>query len=462
MKRSAKPGLAAFIGLFLALSILPSAGMLAAPTTRAVGNEQLALWPQLHTADGGWNRAYLSEVSDYLADHIAFRHSFATLYARLCSGVFGTLPGEDVVLGREGWLYYAETLPDYQGTARLTRRQCWAAARALALVQEYCQGQGVDFVFTIAPNKNSIYPQYMPARYRPAASPGNASRLADCLRQQGVAYVDLFSVLRQEAGQTQLYFAWDSHWNNLGAALAADALTDALGRGPEDDRGGYSLQPSHLGDLYAMAYPAGTELEPDAVFEKGFTFTYPNGLRSAEDITIRTRNPDAGGSLLLFRDSFGNALYPFLAQRYGAACISRAMPYNLTYLEREQADTLVIELVERNLRWLVERPTRMPAPVRQVDQSWQPGDFAASAVCTEAADLEGYVEVTGRIRCPGLDPDSPIYLRGADGLVYEATPAGEGEEPFTLYLPAAAADGRLELAVRAGGVWQAAPLDLTR
>ena len=184
MKRSAKPGLAAFIGLFLALSILPSAGMLAAPTTRAVGNEQLALWPQFHTADGGWNRAYLSEVSDYLADHIAFRHSFATLYARLCSGVFGTLPGEDVVLGREGWLYYAETLPDYQGTAQLTQRQCWAAARALALIQEYCQGQGVDFVFTIAPNKNSIYPQYMPARYRPAASPGNASRLADCLEEE--------------------------------------------------------------------------------------------------------------------------------------------------------------------------------------------------------------------------------------------------------------------------------------
>ena len=104
----------------------------------------------------------------------------------------------------------------------------------------------------------------------------------------------------------------------------------------------------------------------------------------------------------------------------------------------------------------------MPAPVRQVDQSWQPGDFAASAVCTEAAGLEGYVEVTGHIRCPGLDPDSPIYLQGADGLVYEATPAGEGEEPFTLYLPAAAADGRLELAVRAGGVWQAAPLDLIR
>ena len=37
MKRSAKPGLAAFIGLFLALSILPSAGMLAAPTHPGCG-----------------------------------------------------------------------------------------------------------------------------------------------------------------------------------------------------------------------------------------------------------------------------------------------------------------------------------------------------------------------------------------------------------------------------------------
>ena len=166
MKRSAKPGLAAFIGLFLALSILPSAGMLAAPTTRAVGNEQLALWPQLHTADGGWNRAYLSEVSDYLADHIAFRHELITLHSRLCGTLFGTLPNQEVVLGKDGWLYYADTLADYQRIGQMSGRESWAAARALYLMQEYCRQQGVRFLFTVAPNKNSLYPEAMPARFR--------------------------------------------------------------------------------------------------------------------------------------------------------------------------------------------------------------------------------------------------------------------------------------------------------
>ena len=65
-----------------------------------------------------------------------------------------------------------------------------------------------------------------------------------------------------------------------------------------------------------MVYPAGDLLEDDAVFDRAFRFTYPNGLRSAEDITIRTQNEGETGSLLMFRDSFGSSLAPLLAEGY--------------------------------------------------------------------------------------------------------------------------------------------------
>ncbi len=448
MKQIGKRGLLAFTGGFLLLCLLPSAGMLFAPAQEAVGNEHLSAMPVLRDAEGGWNRDYLSELSSYLADHIAFRHQLITLDSQINGVLFATLPNEDVLLGRDGWLYYTETLPDYQGVDLLTERECWAAARTLWLIEEYCRERGVAFLFTVAPNKNSLYPEAMPARYAPSGQPGNAARIADRLEEMGVPYLDLFSLLAEE--DRVLYYRTDSHWNSLGAALAGDALCEALGKVDTPFFGGsYQMAASHRGDLYEMVYPAGTLLEENAVFDRPFTFSYPNGIRSAEDITIRTENPAQSGSLLMFRDSFGNDLYPFMAERFGAACFSRAMPYNLSYLEREGDDTLVVEIVERNLRWLVERPAVMPAPVREPTSGWPANGTAVAAAGTaaESSNLPGYIEVSGTVDCVAMDADSPIYLRTADGWVYEALSAGEGENPFTAYLPAGAADGGLELGI---------------
>ena len=53
------------------------------------------------------------------------------------------------------------------------------------------------------------------------------------------------------------------------------------------------------------------------------------------------------GRLLLCRDSFGNALHPFLAEDFREAIITRQMPYPLEQVQ--EGDTVIIEIVERNL-----------------------------------------------------------------------------------------------------------------
>lgn len=461
MKQAAKLGLSAFVAAFLFLCLLPSVGMLVAPTQEEAGNEHLTALPSLQDPEGNWNKAYLSDLSDYLADHIAFRHQLITLHSQLCGAVFGTLPNEDVLLGKDGWLYYTDTLADYQGVDLLSQRQRYSAARVLALMEEYCQQRGVNFLFTIAPNKNSLYPEAMPARYHRSTQPGNAEGIAAYLAEMDVPYADLFQLFQSQ--DQVLYFRTDSHWNNLGAALAGEAICNALGKNQASFWGqNYTMNPSHRGDLYEMAYPAGTLLEEDAVFTQAFSFTYQQGFRSPEDITIRTQNPDQTGSILMFRDSFGNALHPFIAQWYGSACFSRAMPYNLTYLDREGATTLVIEIVERNVRWLIERPAIMPAPIRQESpEEWQQdGTVAAAGTRTPSMELEGYEEITGTIQCDGLDTDSSIFLLGQDGKVYEAFPAGDRETPFTAFLPTQAVGDSLQLMVFVEGQKKSCTLSL--
>ena len=121
-----------------------------------------------------------------------------------------------------------------------------------------------------------------------------------------------------------------------------------------------------------------------------------------------------------------------MAESFGTACFSRAMPYDLTLLQSERADTLIIELVERNLVRLAAQPPIMPGPVRQLTAS----EKAVSAQITLAqreSKLDGCVQYTGTLSCEAMDWDSPIYLL-LDGAAYEACPTETG---FSLHAPAA-------------------------
>ena len=84
------------------------------------------------------------------------------------SALFHTSAQPDVTLGKNGWLYYTETLDDYTGADLLTHRQAWCVARSLALAQRYVEECDGVFTFTIAPNKISLYPQFAPSRLVPA------------------------------------------------------------------------------------------------------------------------------------------------------------------------------------------------------------------------------------------------------------------------------------------------------
>ena len=67
-----------------------------------------------------------------------------------------------MILGSDGWLYYAPTLADYTRSEPMTERELWCAARTLALLQEYVEGRGGQFLFTVAPDKSSLYGGHMP------------------------------------------------------------------------------------------------------------------------------------------------------------------------------------------------------------------------------------------------------------------------------------------------------------
>ena len=429
------------LGAFLAVCLVPSVGMLVLPPQEAATNQVLAPPPQLRKADGSLNPTVLNETADYVADHLGLRQEIITANAALNAALFGVSTQDQVVLGREGWLYYAETIPDHLGTEPMSEGALFGAARSLALLQEYVQSQGARLYVTVAPNKATLYPQYLPDLGTPLPGESNLERLIPLLEGEGLSYVDLYTPLSQ-AGEI-LYYRTDSHWTEPGAALAHDVLVEAMGKTDQTPFYGGATQPGpgKRGDLYEMLYPAGAGLEESPVYQRGYAFTYARPMRSPEDQLIETASSKSG-RLLMYRDSFGNSLHTYLADAYGAALFSRSMPYDLSLLPQFQPDTVLLEICERNLDWWGQQAPIFPAPIRALQGTPPVGEAQPTLSVQSDGRLPGMLRVEGVLR-GAVDETSPIYVQSG-GVLYEACPVGDRSAgvPFALYVPQEGWDGR--------------------
>ncbi len=413
-----------FASLCLVLCAALSLGMLAFGPAEAAANERLANKPKLQQK-GKWNTNYLSDLANYVSDRFFLRQELITTRSR-AAALLGSSTVKDVLLGKDGWLYYAPTLGDYCGTERRSDGELAAAARDLALMQEYCEGMGARFLFVSAPNKNTLYPQAMPG-YR-ASGLHDIHRLFPLLEAEGVHYADLYTefATRQET----LYFAHDSHWNSRGAALAADVINASFGRGSAYFAAPFEGETRHDGDLYEMLYPAAEDPETDPVCGLALRCTRQGSDTRPDSITINTVGGESG-TLLAFRDSFGNSLYPYLADSFAKARFSRMTAYDLLLVEELDADCVLVELVERNLSYLLQNVPVMPAPERPLpDRADAAGELSLTRKEADKAP-EGCVLVQGKLE--ESMTGRRVYL-SAGSRCWEAFLLEEGG--FAAYLPA--------------------------
>ena len=442
-----KKGKLIYCILFFAICLCPSLGMLVTKQETSSENRQLSEFPSPKTEEGKINVEWLSQAGDYFQEHFAFRNELVTGNALIHGRLLETSTADGVIQGKNGWLYYKDSLDDYLGQELLSDRSLFNIAHMLSMTQQALEEKGVNFLFTIAPNKNSLYGDNMPYYDKLKVSDQtNRENLEGWLKTEKVAYADLYQALMEE--DEVLYHARDSHWNNKGAVLAADVLMDALGKDHDSYEGeSYTVRRDYTGDLDTMLYPLASTADDEIYYDKETTYATVEEIQSNFDPRITTVNPVKEGSLVMYRDSFGNALLPYMADAYANAYFSRGIPYQLMDVETHSADTVIIERAERFLPEMSQFPPVLTAKEISLteDQELQGSD---GAIDVKIKPQGMTAQLSGRIKEGLLDTDSRIYLK-VNGSVYEAFPMDVKVEEnlddngFCLYLPSelVAADG---------------------
>ncbi len=351
-----------------------------------------------------------------------------------------------IVRGRDGFDFYArEFAPAIQRGARpATEAELELWRRCLEAQRDRCKRLGAEFVFVLAPNKESIYPDKWPATHV-VVGPTRLDQLAAWLRQKSdLEFVDLRPALRAEREFDRpeeddfVYYRLGSHFTWRAGLASWNAIAAELNRKFDLvrplPRGDYEIQPSDDGaddTLWDRSYVSDLVRQkrwrswPRADF--GFRLEYDAALRGASSTSSDPTLP----TCLFVHDSFGPWMMPFAARSFSTmhAVWTQQMPRHL--IERHRPDVVIQEATERVL-------------------AWDPIESVADFEPVSAADFETYepiADATESERSNSPEAQKPrVFAAGADGVIRVPIPTPPDGSLLALHLSVAApAEGLLVL-----------------
>ncbi|HSW13616.1 MAG TPA: hypothetical protein VLI06_12300 [Solimonas sp.] len=327
-----RPGQALTIGWIVLLLLAPASAWLAGLRAQLVENRPLAPLPQ-PTSEALRKPAFYRQLSQALLEHNPLRSHSLLLKTRFEMKAFLSLATLEVVPGEQGWLALRASLErDCRDEAALAA----SVSAAMAWISGL-RDSGKPVFLTVAPDKESIYPDYVPRLHSPEAECVRRSNalVRAGLRQGGAAYIDLFEILQQGRRQARpLYSAGDTHWTGYGSTLAARAMIERISPGLLDGARPAKFDESQVHpDLFRMGGLADHETR------ERWAWTLGSG-----------RQPDRR-RLLVIHDSFFNITRDQFESPYPAVQYLHWNDLNPERLQQEvaAAEVVLIETVERSL-----------------------------------------------------------------------------------------------------------------
>jgi hypothetical protein len=360
--------------LFGLLICLPSFDAVFQLDNAPIPNEkrQPAPFPEFRTS--AQVRDFVGGLTAWFDDHFGFRRRLVRTNNHWKHQLFGTNEKE-VLEGRDGWLYFTacEMLDNCLGHSRWTEKDLENWQKLLEKRRDWLARRGCKYLFVIAPDKHSVYPEHLPEWCAKAVKPGKADQFFEHMKAHSTVIVaDLRKPLKQAKTEGLVYWKTDSHWNAFGAFTACQAIIDRLShemptvRPLSPDVFEHASWDPAPGDLAILMGDAGftepshisfiprpplTKIEPTpdpAILPKHW-------LKDTEPKV--SRNERGQAKAIVFRDSFGEPWRGIMDQNFKETIYIWEHYLEPELIEREKPDVVITEIVERIFN--IEEPIKL-------------------------------------------------------------------------------------------------------
>ena len=312
---------------------------------------------------------YPPEYEAYFNDHFGFRNWLINWHNRMKVKWLGEISTRRMVKGKDGWYFFTgDMILEYccRATEPFSRDELMQWQRKVEQWRDWLAQRKTKFLLVIVPNKHTVYSEYLPEWVTRIGDKSRLEQLVEHMKEHSdIELLDLRDALFAAKKDGRLHHRTDTHWNDRGAYVAYREIMLRLGRWFENvkpkPRSSFIVNTvtGRGGDLAVLMGQERSIKEDRVVFEPatprcaqkvdpGELMTMETWARDAEPVV--TECP--GGEIkraVVFRDSYCNALIPFLSEHFGRVTYIWRHELNPRIIEHEQPDIVIFEVLERML-----------------------------------------------------------------------------------------------------------------
>jgi alginate O-acetyltransferase complex protein AlgJ len=330
-------------------------------------------------------KTYFPQMESFVNDNFSFRSELVGMKSKIGLMLGMSNFSEKVVIGKNGFLFlgnaHDRVIDQVRGKKKFSKKKLSDWQKAFQQKKEYLLKKGIPLYIAIAPNKHSIYPEYLPDNIKPSST----NELQQIIGSNvGLDIINLEDALLREKKKwgNLLYHKTDTHWNVIGSYLGYCDIVRRLQLKLSDlkvlniEQRDFSSVPSKQGgDLACMLNVAGAVDDPVISFKTNnqwsenlikmnfdgdtLPVTFLQHIGAFEQCVII--NPDRPYTLLLLKDSFSSWMVPYLNQTFGRVVYchyAQTAGIELTKLvEKYKPDAVLYEVVERNIDLEAKAPS---------------------------------------------------------------------------------------------------------
>lgn len=305
----------------------------------------------------------------YYTENFAFRGALILIHGQIMYNLFHISPSQKVELGEDNWLFLrAEgAIDDWRRLYPFSEEELKQWQKVLEARHQFASDLGIPYIFVITPDKHTIYGEYLPDYLTQANNKSRLDQLIDYLKKHNspVSILDIRSPLKNASQNARTYHRTDTHWNLLGAYIGYKEIANKMKElgFPMETNPNTPItikeQEVEGGDL-ARLMGLKSELKESRITVTSFK---PCALRQQDGSPIMIEDIDPPGdqgtvtycnnakinSAVIFHDSFGKSLYPYLASNFKRSVFVWSNDFNPEIIKKEKPDIIIQQLVERRL-----------------------------------------------------------------------------------------------------------------
>ena len=325
---------------------------------------------------------YPQNFDNFYNDNFGFRKTLISANSKMMDKVFNQSPYDRAFIGKEGWLYLdvnGEFL-DIQGKKQYDQKFLKNSVEALIANWKELKKNNIDYVLVIAPNKSTIYPEFLPDIIQSKFGNMRLDQfLLELIKQSpNFPVIDLRAPIMaaKTREQNNIYYKSDTHWNSIGAHYGYLEIIDFLSK-----KYHLNLKPKVRNDFVIknkikdgaisgdiadmMNLTVSDDIEYDLIPKKPFNYSRVNVTKEEQKqfhkptFFINKLSFSENKSLPVlfsYKDSFSDHLIFFLPEHFSKSYFVNEShcKIDLNIIKKYHPNILIQEVVERKIDEVLE------------------------------------------------------------------------------------------------------------